>query len=93
MAGIVLRKTGVALLTILKWILQAVLAAFKLALGTAKLFLLADDKGGGRYVEAEILQGICKGQETEKNARIFWQNEVVSQEEAMHRIRDRPEAI
>ena len=40
MAGIVLRKTGVALLTILKWILQAVLAAFKLALGTAKLFLL-----------------------------------------------------
>ena len=54
---------------------------------------MADDKGGGRYVEAEILQGICKGQETEKNARIFWQNEVVSQEEAMHRIRDRPEAI
>ena len=40
MAGIVLRKTGVVLLTILKWILQAALAAFKLALGTAKLFLL-----------------------------------------------------
>lgn len=40
MAGIFLRKTGVVLLTILKWILQAVLAAFKLVLGTAKLFLL-----------------------------------------------------
>ena len=40
MAGIVLRKTGVVLLTILKWILQAVLAVLKLVLGTAKLFLL-----------------------------------------------------
>ena len=40
MAGIVLRKTGVVLLTILKWILQAVLVALKLVLGTAKLFLL-----------------------------------------------------
>lgn len=40
MAGIVLRKTGVVLLTILKWILQAVLAALKLVLGIAKLFLL-----------------------------------------------------
>ena len=40
MAGIVLRKTGVALLTILKWILQAALVALKLVLGIAKLFLL-----------------------------------------------------
>ena len=40
MAGIVLRKTGVVLLTILKWILQAALVALKLALGMAKLFLL-----------------------------------------------------
>ena len=40
MAGIVLRKTGVVLLTILKWILQAVLVALKLVLGMAKLFLL-----------------------------------------------------
>ena len=40
MAGIVLRKTGVVLLTILKWILQAVLTALKLVLGMAKLFLL-----------------------------------------------------
>lgn len=40
MAGIVLRKTGVALLTILKWIMQAALVALKLALGMAKLFLL-----------------------------------------------------
>ena len=40
MAGIVLRKTGVVLLTILKWILQAALAALKLVLGIAKLFLL-----------------------------------------------------
>jgi len=40
MAGIVLRKTGVVLLTILKWILQAVLVALKLVFGTAKLFLL-----------------------------------------------------
>lgn len=40
MAGIVLRKTGVVLLTILKWILQAVLAALKLVFGITKLFLL-----------------------------------------------------
>lgn len=40
MAGKVLRKPGVALLTILKWILQAALVALKLALGMAKLFLL-----------------------------------------------------
>ena len=40
MAGIVLRKTGVVLLTILKWILQTALVALKLALGMAKLFLL-----------------------------------------------------
>ena len=40
MAGIVLRKTGVVLLTILKWILQAVLAALKLVFGIVKLFLL-----------------------------------------------------
>ena len=39
MAGTVLRKTGVVLLTILKWILQAVLVALKLVLGIAKLFL------------------------------------------------------
>lgn len=40
MAGIVLRKTGVVFLTILKWILQAVLVALKLVFGMAKLFLL-----------------------------------------------------
>lgn len=40
MAGMVLRKTGVVLLTILKWILQAVLAALKLVTGIVKLFLL-----------------------------------------------------
>lgn len=40
MAGMVLRKTGVVLLTILKWILQAALGALKLVLGAAKLFLL-----------------------------------------------------
>ena len=40
MAGIVLRKTGVALLTILKWILQAALVALKLVFGIVKLFLL-----------------------------------------------------
>lgn len=87
MAGIVLRKTGMVLLTILKWILQAALAALKLVLGIAKLFLLllalwqafrqADDEGGGKYVDAEILQGICKEQETEKNACILGKNEVV----------------
>ncbi len=32
MAGMVLRKTGVVLLTILKWILQAALVALKLVL-------------------------------------------------------------
>lgn len=40
MAGIVLRKTGVVLLTIMKWILQAVLVALKLVFGIVKLFLL-----------------------------------------------------
>lgn len=40
MVGMVLRKTGVVLLTILKWILQAALVALKLVLGMAKLFLL-----------------------------------------------------
>ena len=40
MAGIVFRKTGGGLLTILKWILQAVLAALKLVFGIVKLFLL-----------------------------------------------------
>lgn len=40
MAGTVLRKTGVVLLTILKWILQAMLLLLKLALGMAELFLL-----------------------------------------------------
>lgn len=40
MAGMVLRKTGVVLLTILKRILQAVLVASKLVFGAAKLFLL-----------------------------------------------------
>ena len=40
MAGIVLRKTGVVLFTILKWILQAVFVALKLVLGMVKLFLL-----------------------------------------------------
>jgi hypothetical protein len=33
-------RPGVVLLTILKWILQAVLVALKLVLGIAKLFLL-----------------------------------------------------
>lgn len=40
MAGMVLRKTEVVLLTILKWILQAVPVALKLVSGAAKLFLL-----------------------------------------------------
>lgn len=40
MAGMVFRKTGVVLLSIMKWILQAVLVALKLVLGTAKMFLL-----------------------------------------------------
>lgn len=40
MAGMILRKTGVVLLTILKWILQGVLLALKLVHGVAKLFLL-----------------------------------------------------
>ena len=40
MAGMVFRKTGVVLLTILKWILQAVPVALKLVSGAAKLFLL-----------------------------------------------------
>ena len=38
--GSTVRKTGVVLLTILKWILQAALVALKLVLGIAKLFLL-----------------------------------------------------
>ena len=40
MAGTVLRKTGVVLLTILKWLLQAMLLLLKLVLGMAELFLL-----------------------------------------------------
>lgn len=40
MVGMVLRKTATVLLTILKWILQAVLMLLKLVLGIAKLFLL-----------------------------------------------------
>lgn len=115
MAGMVLRKTGVVLLTILKWILQAVPVALKLLPGMAKLFPLlpapvtedyTDDgrcfgrqtvRGayasalkGGKYVDAEILQGICTGQGTEKDAYILGQDEVASWEETMHRIRDRP---
>ena len=34
--------------------------------------------GGGRYVDAEILQGICKEQETEKNACIPGQDAAVA---------------
>lgn len=45
---------------------------------------------GGKYVDAEILQGICTGQGTEKDAYILGQDEVASWEETMHRIRDRP---
>jgi len=40
MVGMVLRKTATVLLTILKWMLQAVLMLLKLVLGIAKLFLL-----------------------------------------------------
>lgn len=40
MAGMVLRKTGVVLLTILKWILQAALVTLKLVFGIVKLFLM-----------------------------------------------------
>lgn len=40
MAGMILRKTGVVLLTILKGLLQAALMILKLLLGGAKLFLL-----------------------------------------------------
>lgn len=40
MAGMILRKTGVILLTILKGLLQAALMVLKLLLGGAKLFLL-----------------------------------------------------
>ena len=40
MAGIVLRKTGVVLLTILKWILKIVLGMLRLVLQAAKIFLL-----------------------------------------------------
>ena len=47
-------------------------------------------KGGGKYVDAEILQGICTGQGTEKDACILGQDEVASWKETMHRIRDSP---
>lgn len=40
MAGMILRKTGVVLLTILKGLLQAALMILKLLLGGLKLFLL-----------------------------------------------------
>lgn len=40
MAGMILRKTGVVLLTILKGLLHAALMVLKLLLGGAKLFLL-----------------------------------------------------
>lgn len=40
MAGRILRKTGVVLLTILKGVLHAVLMILKLLAGAAKLFLL-----------------------------------------------------
>lgn len=40
MAGMILRKTGVVLLTILKGLLQAALMVLKMLLGGAKLFLL-----------------------------------------------------
>ena len=40
MAGMILRKTGVVLLTILKGLLQATLMILKLLFGGLKLFLL-----------------------------------------------------
>ena len=40
MAGLILRKTGVVLLTILKGLLHAALIILKLLLGGLKLFLL-----------------------------------------------------
>ena len=40
MVGMVLKKAATVLLTILKWILMAVLMLLKLVLGIAKLFLL-----------------------------------------------------
>ena len=40
MAGLILRKTGVVLLTILKWLLHAALIILKLLFGGLKLFLL-----------------------------------------------------
>lgn len=40
MAGRILRKTGVVLLTIIKGVLHAVLMILKLLAGAAKLFLL-----------------------------------------------------
>ncbi len=40
MAGMILRKTGVVLLTILKGLLNAILVILKLLLGGIKLFLL-----------------------------------------------------
>lgn len=33
-------------------------------------------KGGGKYVDVEVLQGVCKEQGTEKNACILGQDEV-----------------
>lgn len=40
MAGMILRKTGVVLLTILKWLLHAALMILKLLCTGLKLFLL-----------------------------------------------------
>ena len=40
MAGMVLRKTGIILLTVLKWGLQMLLWTLKLVFGMAKLFLV-----------------------------------------------------
>lgn len=37
-----------------------------------------DGKGGGKFVDNEVLQGVCKGQEAEKDAGILGQNEVAS---------------
>lgn len=40
MAGMVLQKTGIFLLTVMKWGLRMLLWVLKLTLGMAKLFLL-----------------------------------------------------
>lgn len=40
MAGMALQKTGVVVLTVLKWGLQTLLWALKLVFGMAKLFLV-----------------------------------------------------